>query len=303
MHASSARVFVLALTAVAVFLVGASTSTSSLSAQALQRELYVSVLTPAGTPATDLTASEFLVREDGISREVLRAVPATDPLQVALVVDNSAAAENDIPDLRDALKAFAQALTIGHEIAVITTGDRPTIVCDYTGNRAQIDKAIGSVFARTGSGSYMMEALIEVAKGFQKRETTRPTIIAISTEGPELSDQHETRVLSALAESGAAFHGVMLTTAHGDILSENARIRGAVFDRGARTTGGRRDSVLTSQALPDRLRALAAELSKQYKVTYARPDTLVPPQSVSVAVTRAGYEARGNPVRTSKGGA
>jgi hypothetical protein len=76
-----------------------------------------------------------------------------------------------------------------------------------------------------------------------------------------------------------------------------------VFDQGGRLTGGRREMVLTSQALPDMLRSLAAELSKQYKVTYARPDTLVPPETVTVSVTRPGYVARGTLARLPKGGA
>jgi hypothetical protein len=274
-----------------------------LDAQARERDLYVGVLTPSGVPATDLTIREFVVREDGISREVLRAVPATDPLLVALVADNSAAAEDDIPDLRDALRAFRQGLTVDHELAVITVADRPTIVTDYTSDPARIEKAIGAVFPRSGSGAYMMEALVEVSRGISRRESARPVIIAISSDGPELSEQHESRVLEALRSSGAALHSLVLTIPGIDLLSESARVRATVFDQGGRLTGGRREMVLTSQALPDMLRSLAAELSKQYKVTYARPDTLVPPETVTVSVTRPGYVARGTLARLPKGGA
>jgi hypothetical protein len=274
-----------------------------LGAQALERDLYVGVLSPSGAPATDLQINEFIVREDGTSREVLRVVPATDPLLIALVVDNSAAAEDDIPNLRDGLRAFETSLTVDHELAIITTADRPTIVIDYTSDRARIEKGIGAVFPRMGSGAYMMEALIEVARGISRRESARPVIVAISSEGPELSDQHERQVLEALKTSGAALHSVVLTVPGAQVLSENARVRSTVFDRGGRESGGRRDMVLTSQALPDFLRSLAAELSRQYKVTYARPGTLVPPETVTVGVTRAGHVARGTPARAPRGGA
>jgi hypothetical protein len=61
--------------------------------------------------------------------------------------------------------------------------------------------------------------------------------------------------------------------------------------------------LLTSQALPGVLGSLAVELSRQYKVTYARPESLIPPETVTVAVTRQGHEARGTLARVPKGGA
>ncbi len=302
MNASIDRTTVVGLTIIATCVLIVGALAGSAAAQALERDLYVSVLTPAGVPATDLTASEFLVREDGMSREVLRSVPATDPLQLALVVDNSAAAESEIPYIRDSLTAFVRALTIDYELALITVGDRPTIMCDYTSARSQIDKAIGGVFHRDGGGAYVMEALVEVSRGLQKREATRPVIIVVTTEGPELSDRHEDSVLDALKDSGAMLNVLLLTQRGANTLSENARVRGVVFDEGSRTSGGRNDFLITAQALPDRMRAVAAELSKQYKVTYARPGTLIPPESVTVAVTRGGHVARGNPVRIPKKG-
>jgi hypothetical protein len=40
------------------------------------------------------------------------------------------------------------------------------------------------------------------------------------------------------------------------------------------------------------MRQLAAELANQYVVTYARPETLIPPEKVSVTVTRPGLTVR-----------
>ena len=43
-----------------------------LAAQAIQRSMYVSVLDEAGAPVPDLGPSDFIVREDNATREVLR---------------------------------------------------------------------------------------------------------------------------------------------------------------------------------------------------------------------------------------
>jgi hypothetical protein len=40
------------------------------------------------------------------------------------------------------------------------------------------------------------------------------------------------------------------------------------------------------------MKQLANELLKQYVVTYARPETLIPPEKVVVSVTRPGLTAR-----------
>ena len=65
---------------------------ATLLSQALERSMYVSVVDQAGAPVPSLGPSDFVVREDNLSREVLRVVPATDPMQIAILVDNSTAA-------------------------------------------------------------------------------------------------------------------------------------------------------------------------------------------------------------------
>ena len=68
-----------------------------------------------------------------MAREVLRVVPASDPMQIAIMVDNSTAAGPYVPDIRRALPSFIEKLAAPtasgrrNEIALITLGNRPTI--------------------------------------------------------------------------------------------------------------------------------------------------------------------------------
>ena len=48
------------------------------------RDIYVSALND-GKPVADMTAVDFLVREDGVAREVLKAGPATDQLTISIL--------------------------------------------------------------------------------------------------------------------------------------------------------------------------------------------------------------------------
>jgi VWFA-related protein len=283
----------------AAALVGAAVTAS---AQDRRRSLYVTVVDEKGQPVTALGPADFDVREDNVAREVLDVRPADAPLQIAILVDNSTAARNDIQNIRPALEAFVAALLQPsdtgrrNEIAIITLADRPTLQTDqYTSDRATVDKAIGHIFAQPQSGTYLLEGIMEASRGLAKRNAERPVIVAITSEGPELSDRHYATVLDPLRASNAAFYAVVFGPPSGDT-SLSARDRGVVLDQGTRDTGGRRENVLTSMALESTLQTLAAQLTHTLLVTYAQPESLIPPEHVTVAVKRPGLSARGTRV-------
>jgi hypothetical protein len=292
------RISVLALLLAAL----AIAATSPVIAQTPQRGMYVSVVDDAGAPVPDLGASDFIVREDNVAREVLRAAPATEPMQIAVLVDTSQTARNDISHMRQALPPFVTALTnpdergTKNEVALIAFGERPTIFTDYSTDPAALTKGINRIWATRGSGAYFVDAVLEVTQGFKKREAQRPVIVAIVAEGAELSYKRYDQVLEPLRNSGAALYVLMLGSPTSDI-SDEGRSRSILTDQGTASTGGQREQLLTSMALPDRLKQLANRLTHQYRVTYARPQSLIPPEKITVAAARSGLTARGTPIR------
>jgi hypothetical protein len=268
-----------------------------LQAQAARRALYVSALDKAGAPVSDLAPSDIAVREDNVAREVLAVAPAVEPMQIAVLVDNSQAAAPFIRDYREALAAFVDALTNGerpgtrNEVAIITVAERPTIATDYTTDRGALVKSAQRIFSTTDSGAYLLDAIIETSQGMTKRRSPRPVIAAISTEGPELSDRFYQQVLTTLRASGAALHVIVVGRQASD-----SHDRSVVISEGPRSTGGQYDTLLTSSALTGRLKRLAAELTHQFRVTYARPQSLIPPERITVSATRPGLTVRGTPV-------
>jgi hypothetical protein len=270
-------------------------------AQAIPRSMYVSALDDTGAPVTGLGPSDFLVREDKASREVLRVAPADAPLQLAILVDNSQAARNYIADIRTGLEGFVADMTTGakNEISITALAERPTVLSSPSTDRDQIMKGVYRIFEQRQSGSYLLDALIEVSKGFAKREARRPVIVVITSEGPEFSSRRYEDVLKPVHEVGAALHIVVLGPPSNSI-NEDARNRAAVLDEGPRTTGGRRELLLASSALPGALKKLATELKGQYLVTYARPQTLIPPESVTVSAARPGFTARGTLIQEKR---
>jgi len=266
-----------------------------------EREMYVSVLDDKGVPVTDLTADQFVVREDGTRREVLRVRHATKPIDIALLIDNSQAVTPINQDLRLALASFVEQMSKKNSVALITFADRPTIVTDYTTDLARLTRGVQRVFAQEGSGSYLLDAIVEVCRGIKKRQPERAAIVAVLTEGPEFSNPPYQVALEALRDSGAKFDALVVSIGQAaDVLSDGGRNRAIVLDQGTGLAGGRRVDLLSGLGLGDGLKRLASELSNQYLVTYSRPESLIPPERIEVSVTRPGLVARGTPVRDKR---
>jgi hypothetical protein len=264
-----------------------------LAAQSSQRVIYASALDQSGAPVESLAPTDVVVREDKVAREVLSIVPATEPLEIALLVDNSQAAEAYIRDYREALAAFITAIGadesgIKHQIALITTAERPTISVDYSTDLARVQKGAERIFAMPGSGAYLLDAIIETSRGITKRHAARPVIVAITTEGPELSDRQYSMVLEPLRASGATLHVIVVGRP-----VNNSTDRSIVLDLGTRDTGGRFDTLLTTNGLPAKMKQVAAELTHQWKITYSRPQSLIPPEQVTIGSARPNLTVRG----------
>jgi len=286
------------LTAAWCLALAALTIPAVLSTQALQRSIYASALDQSGAPVPNLGTSDFIVREDKVAREILSVAPATDPMQIALLVDNSQAGEQYTRDYREALPAFIRTIAADesgarHQIAVLTVAERPTINTDYTFDMQQAIKGAERIFAVPGSGSYLLDGIIETSQGIIKKNLTRPVIVAITTEGPELSDRQYQSVLEPLRDSGASLHVIIVGNPR-----NNNYDRSVVIDMGTRDTGGRNDVLMTGNALTGRLKQLANELTHQYRVTYARPDSLIPPEQVTISAAKPGLTVRGIQMKT-----
>lgn len=293
----------LALAAVAVIAVSwaplAAFPADPAQRQSRERDIFVTVTSSDGKPVTDLRPAEFVVREDGVRREVLAARRATDPVTVALLVDNSQASDPYVADIRRALKGFVERLGGKYPIALTTVAERPTILADYTLDKKTLLAAVDRVFAVPGSGSTFLEGIRELSKGLAGRDADRAAIVAITAEGEEVSDRHFSEVLPVLRASGASFEVLVVARPGGaNMQDEGSRNRAFTIDAGSRDTGGGRVDLLTSQSLGLALERLATQLENQYRVTYARPETLIPPEKVEVGVTRPGLAARATPVRT-----
>ena len=287
--------------AVAVFAALAILSTAPYAAQgARERVMFVSAVDRDGEPVPDLGPEAFQIREDGVRREVLRVSRATEPIDVAILVDNSAAARDDITFLRTGLSNFVARISTGNHVAVIALADRPTILVDYSDDTKRLSDAVGRLFAMSQSGMTLLDGIYETTRGLSRRETPRAVIVPVFTDGIEFTNRYSNDIVKALQEQDVALHMVTIGQFYHSE-EHSTRERSFLLDAGPRGSGGQRISLLSPHGLDDALQRLARELSSQYKVVYGRPQSLITPERAEVSSARAGVTMRGARARGESG--
>ena len=270
------------------------------AAQTTEHTAYVSVLDADGHPVGGLDVADFVVTEDGRTREVLRAGRTSDPIDLAVIVDNSFAAQPHILDMRRALATFFDKMAEQRAtIALIGMADRPTVMMDYVSGATETKKGIDAIFAQPGAGMVFQDTVTDTLRGLVRRDNPRRAVLILLGEGTDFSNIPYRNTLDAIRDSGAAMHVLNLTNRSSAraVVDDRIRERGIVLDEGPKLSGGRRQDVLSSMGYADALTRVAEDLANQYKVVFGRPAALVPPKNFAVSVKKPGLKARGTLVR------
>ncbi|MEO7192912.1 MAG: VWA domain-containing protein [Vicinamibacterales bacterium] len=253
-----------------------------------QRHLVVGVLGKNDIPTPSLTAKDFVIREDGIAREVVSVSSAAAPTHLVLLVDDSEAMQSLTIELRAGLEGFLERIRSGGQapaVRLATFGERPNTQVEFTTTPAAITAGVERIAPRVGSGSMLLEALIETCRDLRTRHAERPVIVAfVNEQGPELSSDTHTEVINAVKSAGASLWTVVLQDQGGQGTSDPAHERAQVLAEATAQSGGFNKTILSRQGLPPAFQTVATALSSRYELTYVRPDSLIPPTRLDVQV-------------------
>jgi VWA domain-containing protein len=252
------------------------------------RHVFVHVIDQHGDPVSDLTASDFQLTEGGVARPVTHAGPAKDPMRIALFLDTSDAAASALTHVRAGAVAFLDALPPEDEVLIVTTGRQVRVRVPPTTDRKKLRETASGLFS-DGAGTVLMDGLLEIDdRFFKKAEDRWPVFVIFTSDGTESSaGAHEKEFNKwnvGLGARGVSVHALVLKT------NRSAGTPDVIVSSLTRNTGGRYDMMNTTNALPDKMKALAGQLaldhrkmSAWYQIDFQSDATEFKPIDVGVA--------------------
>lgn len=257
------------------------------------RTVYVTVTDGKGAAVPDLTAADFTIKEGGKEREVLKALPATQKMRLAVMAEERLLGDGGV---RNGLFEFMKRLQPVAETAFIAIGLRNTTIVDYTTDLNAIVAGINGLSLNPPPSSNVAEGILDIGKAMERERAPRPVIVVVAVSGGQSGGASANEVLNQLRQSGASMHVVTIASNEGmgDPLGSLAdrSNREQVLGDGAKQSGGRRIEVTATVAVPKGLHQIASDLSSQYMIQYALPDGVQPDRRLNVSLKRRGLSMR-----------
>jgi VWFA-related protein len=293
------------VTAVAALAIAGAAFTAAPSAQR-QRSVLVTVVGDRGDAVDGLLPADVVIKADGKTCTVLESTPATEPVSVALLLDDRG---SDINEIRAALATFVARVRGRAEVSLVSVVPTTTTVFDYTSDSAEMLAGIRRLVWRAGpAGGLVLSAIADTADALRRRESARPAIVVVTFEGGEFKSHRRAHdVLASLERSRAALHVVAVgkptmrrmnrgVVESGDVQGDEWTVdennRNAVLGEGPRQSGGRRHELTAATGLSRAMESVAADLINQYRFVYECAGESASPRKLSVSVRRRGVSAR-----------
>ena len=138
----------------------------------------ITVFGETGAPLSNLRSSDFHVYEDGQPQPIRSLGIDTNSVSVVLLLDCSGTVEKEWKQIKQAAESFADALSKGDRISVITFADNIELAMDWTEDTRQVRKALGKV--KLGLRTNLYDAMFEAAQTQLKNIEGRKAIILLS---------------------------------------------------------------------------------------------------------------------------
>ena len=257
------------------------------------RTVYVTAIDRNGLPVSDLAPTDFTLKEGGKEREIVKAIPATVRMRLALMVEERLLGDGGV---RNGLFEFMKRMQPSAETALIAIGLRNKTIVDYTTDLSAIVAGINGLSLNPPPQSNLTEGILDIGKAFEKERPERPVIVVVAVSGGQAGGASSNEVLNQLRQSAATMHSVTITSNQGSAdpvgALGDASNREQVLGDGAKQSGGRRIEVTATIAVPKGLQQIAADLSAQYMLQYTLPDGVKPDRRLNVNLKRGGVTLR-----------
>ena len=270
-------------------------ATCAQSAWAQDRQLFMLVSNQSGQPITDVSPGEIVLEQEGSECTVKDARLDSAPMKVALMVDNSDAAQQSLNSMRDGLSAFLDELPPEHEVGLFTIAGQVRRRVDFTMDREELKEEATGLFVDRNSAVVYMDGLLETWRRRFDDEDAWPVFVALVYDGAEGSRSTQEEEFNEFAREivgrGATVHAILVSTRGGALQTTISTFL-------TQNTGGRYWALAAATALPETFTELAAAMGAQHEAVKDRyrivfecdPDN--PAAGIAAGVQRPGVSVR-----------
>lgn len=281
--------------------------------------LQVRVVDRNNRPVGDVRKEDFRVFENGVAQQVSFVTKEEVPVSYGLVVDNSGSLRHQINQVIDAAKTIVESNKPGDETFVVRfiSSDEIKIMQDFTADKQSVHDALDDMFVEGGQTAVIdavylsTEHAAEHKKGNLLDDKRRRALILV-TDGEDRNSHYKVEQLfESLKERDVQIYVIGFVNeleAEGGFISKSKRDKATdLLNRMAKETGGRAFYPTSLTELPGIAEEITKDLRTQYVLSYA-PTTPAragefrqvrvavadaPNRDKRIAITRAGYTARG----------
>lgn len=271
-------------------------------ASAQEQTLFIAFTDGDGSPVTDMTPDDVVIQWDGTPCEIVELEPVNWPVRVTVFVDNATESQAALPDMREGLRLFLNALPPDIEVAIATLSGRPQFRAPHTTDRQELADAIG-VLASEGGAAAFFDALYEEAERLEddRERQYLSAVVMVATAGSEGSRRARgdaiQRTMDRLYDNAAVVHTLLFTSPYG-VGRNLGRAQSQWGTDIAAATRARYEDMVVSTRYRTLLPEIAADIARrhrltshQYRVTYRPPEDASDQPRLQVGSARLGILA------------
>jgi Ca-activated chloride channel homolog len=244
--------------------------------------LQVLVTDTQGNVLTGLKPENFTIYEDNVKQEILNFSPIESNLTAVMLVEYSNNIGNFIDDVWNAMSTFASSLRKEDWVAVIGYDMRPTILCDFSKDRRELEDALRRFRYPATDFSNLSDALIDTLDRTQEIEG-KVAVILLSTGLDTFSRHTYDEALDKCKQSNASVYAISLgqyyrlrLEARG-YLSNESRMNLLMADNRLRSfadmSGGASYFPRFQSELPSIFKNISQMLRSQFSIAYTSTNT------------------------------
>jgi VWFA-related protein len=270
--------------------------------------LQVLVTDTNGSAITGLKPENFTIYEDNVKQEISNFSPIESSITAVILAEYSNNISYFISDIWNAMYTFANSLRKADWVAVIGYDIHPTILCDFTQNRQELNSALSRFRYPATYESNLSDALIDSLDRTQEIEG-KVAIILISTGLDTFSRHTYDEALKKCKEANASVFAISVgqyfrlrREAAGRISSEE-NIDLLMADNRLKSfaeySGGAAYFPRFQTELPSIFTNISQLLRNQYSIAYASSNTNKDGKfrKIKVDVATNLTDAKGKPIK------